>query len=57
MKRLHIQLLGPLCNTSTGNNASEWGIRKLKIKQKVFGIFRYNKGDDVFAIHSVADMI
>ena len=38
----------------TDNNASERGIRKLKIKQKVFGIFRYNKGDDVFAIHSVA---
>lgn len=55
VQRLHIQLLGAPGNTPTDNNASERGIRKLKIKQKVFGTFRYNKGDDVYAIHSVAN--
>ncbi|KXB79107.1 hypothetical protein HMPREF1860_00738, partial [Prevotella amnii] len=38
------------------NNASERGIRKLKIKQKISGTFRADKGADAFfAIHSIAD--
>ena len=38
------------------NNASERGIRKLKIKQKISGTFRSDKGADAFfAIHSIAD--
>ena len=38
------------------NNASERGIRKLKIKQKMSGTFRADKGADAFfAIHSIAD--
>ena len=38
------------------NNASERGIRKLKIKQKISGIFRSKTGADAFhAIHSIAD--
>lgn len=38
------------------NNASERGIRKLKIKQKISGTFRSDNGADAFfAIHSVAD--
>lgn len=38
------------------NNASERGIRKLKIKQKISGTFRSDKGADAFMdIHSIAD--
>jgi hypothetical protein len=38
------------------NNASEPGIRKLKIKQKISGTFRPDQGADAFmAIHSIAD--
>ena len=38
------------------NNASERGIRKLKIKQKISGTFRSDSGADAFfAIHSIAD--
>lgn len=38
------------------NNASERGIRKLKIKQKISGTFRSDNGADAFfAIHSIAD--
>ena len=37
-------------------NASERGIRKLKIKQKVSGIFRSDIGADTFfSIHFIAD--
>jgi len=38
------------------NNASERGMRKLKVKQKISGTFRSDSGaDDFFAIHSIAD--
>lgn len=38
------------------NNASERGIRKLKIKQKISGTFRSDDGADAFmALHSIAD--
>lgn len=38
------------------NNASERGIRKLKVKQKISGTFRTDQGADAFfAIHSIAD--
>jgi len=38
------------------NNASEQGVRKIKIKQKVSGCFRTNRGADDFAkLHSIAE--
>lgn len=38
------------------NNASERGIRKLKIKQKISGVFRSDLGADAFmSVHSIAD--
>ena len=40
----------------SNNNASERGIRKLKIKQKISGTFRSDNGADAFmTLHSVAD--
>ena len=38
------------------NNASERGVRKIKIKQKVSGCFRTDSGADDFAkLHSIAE--
>jgi hypothetical protein len=38
------------------NNASERGIRKLKIKQKISVTFRSDRGTDAFMdLHSIAD--
>ena len=38
------------------NNASERGVRKIKIKQKVSGCFRTDGGADDFAkLHSIAE--
>ena len=38
------------------SNASELGIRKLKVKQKISGCFRSDTGADAFhAIHSITD--
>lgn len=38
------------------NNASERGVRKIKIKQKVSGCFRTDNGADDFAkLHSIAE--
>lgn len=42
---------------SPGNNRIERRIKKLKVNQKIFGTFRYDKGFDAFfAMHSIADI-
>ena len=43
-------------NVPYDNNASERGVRKIKIKQKVSGCFRTDSGADDFAkLHSIAE--
>jgi transposase len=43
-------------NVPYDNNASERGVRKIKVKQKVSGGFRTDKGADDFAkLHSIAE--
>ena len=38
------------------NNYIEWGVRKIKIKQKVGGCFRTDSGaDDFTKLHSIAE--
>ncbi|MGN8652776.1 PDDEXK nuclease domain-containing protein [Segatella copri] len=55
---LHDYLFTFLSNPSVPyeNNASERGVRKIKIKQKVSGCFRTDSGADDFAkLHSIAE--
>lgn len=43
-------------NMTDADVGGERGIRKLKIKQKISGTFRSDKGADAFmAVHSIAD--
>ena len=39
------------------NNASERGIRKLKIKQKISGTFRADKGADAFFAYTLLPIL
>lgn len=55
MQGLHLQLSGGSSDPSD-NNASERGIRKLKIKLKNSGTFRSDLGADAFFdLHSIIE--
>ena len=53
-QRVFYRMLTP--NVPYHNNASERGVRKIKIKQKISGGFRTDDGADDFAkLHSIAE--
>jgi hypothetical protein len=52
-----VEKLGQASLSKSCDNGREWGVRNIKVKQKVNGCFRTDAGADIYMkLHSLTDM-